>query len=296
MTSPPLRPIEWAAATLVVVLWGLNFVAVKLALVDLPPYLLTGLRFALTALVLAPFFRPARAQMGALALLGLVMGVFHFGLLFYGVTSMDAATAAIMVELAIPFSSALAWLVFKEVLGPGRTMGMVVAFLGVALLAGEPHMPGPIPFAAVVLSGFAWAVGQVVIKRMGPIHPLALNGWMALFSAPMLIVVSLGVEADQLGAMARTSVTAWAGVAYSFVCSTLIAYSLWYWLISRHPMNKVVPFTFLGPVVGVAAGVTLLGEPLTWQKLVGGLLTMAGVALVQLLAAPAIPLVERDEP
>ena len=108
---------EWAEATLVVVIWGLNFVAVKTALATLPPFLLTSLRFAVTALILAPFIRPSRAQLPAIALLGLLLGVGHFGLMFFGVAGMDAATAAIVIELSIPFSAILAWVFFGEVLG-----------------------------------------------------------------------------------------------------------------------------------------------------------------------------------
>ncbi len=291
-----LSPLDWASATLVVVLWGLNFVAVKTALITLPPFLLTSLRFAITAFVLAPFFRPRREQIPAIALVGLVLGIGHFGLLFYGVAGMDAATAAIAVELAIPFSALLARFFFNEILGTGRTVGMVVAFVGVALLAGEPHLPGMAPFAAVVVSGFAWALAQVAIKRLGTIEPLALNGWMALFASPLLLACSVAFEHDQTAALAATGVSGWSGVAYTVIGSTLIAYTLWYRLIARHPMNQVVPFTLLGPVVGLAGGVMLLGEPLTWHKMVGGALTVLGVAVVQLLPGPTVHVAEEPEP
>ena len=291
-----LSPAEWAEATLVVVLWGLNFVAVKTALATLPPFLLTAMRFAITALILAPFIRPSRAQLPKVALLGLLLGVGHFGLMFFGVAGMDAATSAIVIELSIPFSAILAWVFFGEVLGVWRSLGLVVSFLGVALLAGEPHLPGWLPFAAVVASGFAWALANVVIKRLGSISPLALNGWMALFAAPMLLILSALTESGQMAALSATPLRGWAGLAYTVVGSTLIAYTLWYRLIARHPMNRVVPFTLLGPVVGLMGGVLLLDEPLTWHKLVGGALTVLGVAVVQLLPGRSVHLPEEPEP
>ncbi|MBI3444851.1 MAG: EamA family transporter [Magnetospirillum sp.] len=291
-----LSPGEWAAASLVVVIWGLNFVAVKTALATLPPFLLTSLRFGITALALAPFYRPSRAQFPKVALLGLLLGVGHFGLMFFGVAGMDAATAAIVIELSIPFSALLAWVFFGEVLGGWRSAGMAVSFVGVALLAGEPHLPGWLPFAAVVASGFAWALANVVIKRLGSIEPLALNGWMALFATPLLLLVSLATEHGQLDALAATDPRGWSGVAYTVIGSTLIAYTIWYRLIGRHPMNRVVPFTLLGPVVGLWGGVFLLGEPLTWHKLVGGALTVLGVAVVQLLPGRNVHLPEEPEP
>ena len=297
MTAPSrLTPLEWASATLVVTLWGLNFVAVKTALATLPPFLLTALRFACTALILAPFFRPTRAQLPGIGLLALLLGVGHFGLMFFGVAGMDAATAAIVIELSIPFSAILAWAFFGEVLGVWRSLGLAVSFIGVALLAGEPHLPRLTPFVAVVASGFAWALANVVIKRLGPINPLALNGWMAMLAAPLLLGLSLVTESGQAAALAATGLKGWSGVAYTIVGSTLIAYTLWYRLIARHPMNRVVPFTLLGPVVGLTGGVLLLGEPLTWHKLVGGALTVLGVAVVELLPGRAIHRPDEPEP
>ncbi|WP_096703538.1 EamA family transporter [Magnetospirillum sp. 15-1] len=297
MTRPDrLSPVEWASATLVVTIWGLNFVAAKTALATLPPFLLMSIRFACTALVLAPFFRPTRAQLPGTLLIALLLGVGHFGLMFFGVAGMDAATAAIVIELSIPFSAILAWAFFGETLGTWRSLGLAVSFIGVALLAGEPHLPRFSPFIAVVASGFAWALANVVIKRLGPINPLALNGWMAMLATPMLAGLSLATESGQVEALAATGLRGWSGVAYTIVCSTLIAYTLWYRLIARHPMNRVVPFTLLGPVVGLTGGVLLLGEPLTWHKLVGGTLTVLGVAVVELLPGRAIHRPDEPEP
>jgi O-acetylserine/cysteine efflux transporter len=281
-------------AVLVVVLWGLNFAAVKTALATLPPFLLTGLRFGITALVVAPFFRPRSDQLRPIALLALVLGIGHFGLLFYGIAGLDAATAAIAIQLSIPFSALLAWAAFGERVGWGRGAGMAVAFAGVALLAGEPHLPSLRPMLAVVAAAFAWALANVVVKRIGTIRPLALNGWMALFAAPMLLGISAATEHGQIQGMMEAGWRGWSGVAFTVVGSTLIAYTLWYRLIARHPLNRVVPFTLMGPVIGVAAGVLLLGEPATWQKLVGGTLTVLGVAIIQLM--PGDSLVTPDEP
>lgn len=278
-----------------VILWGLNFIAVKTALSVLPPLLLTGLRFAVVAAVLVPFFRPSRKQIAGIVAIGLVLGCGHFGLLFVGLSGMDAATTAIVTQLGVPFSTLLAWAVFGEKLGPARGLGLVLAFAGVALLAGEPSLPHWGPLAVAVLSMCCWAISNVQVKRLGEIAPLALNGWMALFAAPMLLVLSAGLEHGQIDALRRaaTDGKVLGGVVYTVIASSLIAYTLWYRLLARHPMNRVVPITLLGPVVGVASGVIVLGEMLTWQKLAGGALTIAGVAVVQLIGGAMPP---KDEP
>jgi O-acetylserine/cysteine efflux transporter len=296
---PPLEEgfgkMDWIAAITVVVLWGLNVVAVKAAVATLPPFLLTGIRFVLVALVLVPFVRPRRDQLPAIAGLAAVLGVGHFGLLFFAIRGMDAASAAIAIQLCTPFSALLAWLVYGEPLGWARAAGMAVAFAGVAVLAGEPHLAGLTPLLLITASAFAWAVSNVLIKRIGPISPLALNGGVALFAAPMLLAVSLAFEDGHAAGMAATGGAGWSGLAYTTVGSTLIAYTLWYRLIGRYSMNRVVPFTLLAPCVGLAAGILVLGEPLTWQKLVGGALTVLGVAVIQLLS-PSPPIVTAAEP
>ncbi|MEW5727785.1 MAG: EamA family transporter [Pseudomonadota bacterium] len=297
MTASRLTLGDWASAFTVVLLWGLNFVAVKTALRDLPPFLLTSIRFLGVALILAPFFRPRPAQLPGILGIALVLGVGHFGLLFFGLSGMDAATTAIVTQLGAPFSVLLAWAVFGEKLGPARAGGLAMAFGGVAVLAGEPTLPALLPLVVAVIAMFAWAVSNVQVKRIAPIDPMALNGWMALMSAPMLFMVSLAVEDDHVAAVAGADWKTWTGLAYTTIGSSVIAYTLWYRLLARHDMNRVVPVTLLGPVIAVAGGVLMLGEVLTWQKVVGGLVTIAGVAVVQFAGgrpAPVPP--EQPEP
>ena len=169
------------------------------------------------------------------------------------------------------------------VTGGARGIGMAVAFAGVAMLAGEPHLTSLTPLLFMVACTLAWAVSNVMIKRIGPINPLAINGGMALFAAPMLLGISAATEHDQWAAVMATTPAGWSGLAYTTIGSTLIAYTLWYRLVARHSLNRVVPFTLLGPGVALLGGVWLLGEPLTWHKLVGAALTVAGVAVIQLL-------------
>lgn len=194
----------------------------------------------------------------------------------------DAATAAIAIQLQVPFSALLAGIFFGDRLGWRRGLGMALAFGGVALLVGEPTLPQPLPLLLVIGAAFAWAAAQVVVKRLGPVDPLALNGAMALLAAPQLLVLSLLLEQGQIDSLVQPLWPGWAAMAYVVVGSSLIAYSLWYRLISTHDINRIVPFTLLAPMIGVLSGVLVLDEPFTWQKAVGGALTILGVAVVQI--------------
>jgi O-acetylserine/cysteine efflux transporter len=262
-------------------IWGINFAVSKLGVAEIPPLLFMAFRFACVALIIAPFMQPKLHQLPGILLLSVTLGVGHFGLMFLGLANMDAATAAIVIQLQVPFSAALAAFFFKEKLGWLRGAGITVAFSGVALLSGEPTLPGWLPLLWVIGSGMAFALANVVVKRIGAINPVLLNGWMALMASPMLLLLSLIFETNHLEALQNAKFIGWFAIVYTAIGASIIAYSLWYWLVRRYEMNQIVPFSLLAPAIGVLAGVVILGESFTWHKAIGGLLTLTGVSLIQ---------------
>lgn len=272
-------------ALAVVIIWGFNFVVIKVAVTEIPPLALTAIRFAWVALLIAPFFRPSRTQIGSIAALALVLGFGHFGMLFIGLRGADAATTALMIQLGIPFSVLLSTLLFADSLGRVRLLGMAMAFSGAALLAGEPEGGTPLALVALLISAFCWALANVLIKRRSDIHPLTIIGWMSLLATPLLVGTSALFESGQLAAVQTASGQAWAALGYIVIGSSIIAYYLWYRLIARLSINQVVPFSLLAPLLGVAAGILLLDEPFTPYKAIGGALTLGGVTLIEIRQA-----------
>ncbi|HEY0834410.1 MAG TPA: EamA family transporter [Azospirillum sp.] len=278
-----MTPQDVALALLVMALWGLNFVAAKIGLAEFPPMLMMALRFTLVAALLLPFVRMPRGRMRGVLLLSVILGAVHFPLMFNGIKGLDAATASVAAQLQVPFASLLAALFFKDKLGWKRAFGMVVAFAGVLLIAGEPRLAGNLtPLFLVVAASLAFALASVQIKRLGSVDGFALNAWMALFAAPQLLVLSLLLESGQAEAIANASLWGWGAVAYIAVMATIVAYGLWYRLLRRYDVNQAVPYMLLVPLFGVASGVLLLDEPLTWRLALGGLVTVAGVGLIVL--------------
>lgn len=272
---------------LVVTLWGFNFPVAKLALAEMPPFLMTAIRFAMVAALLAPFFRPRLEQIPTLIGIALTLGAGHFGLLFLGLSGMDAAASAVVVQLGTPFSLLLAWIFFGENPGWIRWLGVVTALFGVAVLAGDPALPSFLPLGITTAAMLSWAISNMQAKKVQPIHPLALTGWMALFAIPMLLTLSFFLEKDQLTTLHNAHWLTWSCITYTAVCSTVIAYGLWYRLLGRYALPKVAPFTFLGPVIGMGSSAMILGEHLSWQKLAGGALVLIGVAVAQILGNAA---------
>src|SRR3546814_4733567 len=109
-------------------------------------------------------------------------------------------SASIAIQLQVPFASLLAAIFFKDKLGWRRGFGMLIAFFGVAVIAGEPRLEGLyLPLAFVIIASFIWSIANVQIKLLDPIDGFSLNAWVAAFATPLLIVASLAMEDGQIG-------------------------------------------------------------------------------------------------
>ncbi len=276
----PLRDLM--LGLLVIAIWALNIIVIKVGVAELPPLLMTTLRFMLVAALLVPFYPVARAQLPFLLLLSITFGSLHFALLFIGLGQAEAGTGALLVQMGTPFATLLAVVFLKETLGAKRIAGLLLSFAGVIVLAGGPTLPSPLPLTILLLSAFGWAVSQLLIKRGPPIAPLALAGWVALFAIPQVALGSWLFETGQWQAIQQASWRGWGAVVYTAVMSSIVAYGIWYALLRRHPVNRVVPMTLLVPVLAVGLGALLMGDSLGIHKLLGGGLVVAGIALIVL--------------
>lgn len=281
--------VDLAATLLVVVIWAFNFVAGKIGLSEFPPLLMLGLRFVVAGLLLAPFLRLPLRRWPLVVLIGIVLGGLHFGLVFSGLQGVHAGPAAIAGQLTVPFSAVLAWMVYGERMGWLQLAGMLIAFVGVYVLAGDPtQRPDPFYFLLVVLGAFAWAVANILIKKLGRISPFVLNAWVAAIGAPILFAASALIEEGQLQAIAGAGWRGWGTVLFMAVGASITAYGLWYYLIGKHQLNRIVPLTLLAPVLAVVLAVWILGEPITPRVVAGAVITILGVAMIQFLK-PAPP-------
>jgi len=281
MTSIHMTPIDIFRGTTVAVIFGLNFAVAKTALMELPPLLLLLLRFGLIALLLLPFCSLPRARLRGILLVSLTLCGVHFPLMFHGIAGVDAATAALAIQLQVPFASLLALVLFRDALGWRRGLGMVIAFAGILVIAGEPR-PGENPMALllVIAASLVFSIANIQIKQLGDIDSLTLTAWMSLFALPVLLAQTLILETGQLAAIRAASWYAWGGLVYMSVALSGIGYGLWYPFLRRYDVNQTMPFLMLVPVFGVAGGVWLHGETLSLPLIGGGVLTLAGVGLI----------------
>ena len=275
--------IDTLAAILIPLLWGLNIAVIKTAVIEFPPIFLTGLRFFCVAMLLIWWFPIPRKQLPVIALLGCAFGAVHFGGVFFGLQGVDVSVVAILSMAGVPMSVIFARLLLKERFGRQQTIGMATALIGVLIIFGEPHLAAkPMYLVAVIIAVIAWGYGNTIIKLIGKINPMALNAWMGLFAAAPLLLFSVSTEAPSLDMLSHISLRAWLCFLHLVFITTIIAYGLWYYLVGKYEVTKIVPFTLLVPLAGVFSGILFMNETLTWQKTLGGLITLLGIAIIQL--------------
>jgi O-acetylserine/cysteine efflux transporter len=270
-----IRPLHVAIFVAIMAIWGLNFVVGKIGIQQLPPLLMMTLRWALVAVMLAPFVARPKGRWREVMLVSVTLGFIHFALMFTGLQHIDASTAAIAIQLQVPFAASLSAIIFKDAIGWRRALGMAISFIGVALIAGEPRLDGHyLALAMVIAAACIWSVANIQIKLMGDIDGLTLIAWIGVFATPQMALGSWLLEDGQAAALAAADWRAWASVAYQAVFVVGIGYGAWYWLLKRYAVNQVMPFMLLMPVFGVTSGVAFLDEPVTLALIAGAALTI----------------------
>ena len=249
---------------------------------EFPPLLLMGMRFCIVAFALVWFVPCPRGYLRYIFWVALISSTLQYGLTFTGLSMIDASLAVIIVHLEVPFGVLLAVIILRERPGLQRIIGMLLAFSGIVLIAGQPSLKGQM--FAIFLTGsgaLVWAVGQLMVKRLGSaVGSFSLVAWMGVFSGPQMILASYLIEDGQWLAIQQATWVVWGTVAYLGIVMTALGYGIWYHVLSRNPMSQVMPVLLLLPVVTIVSSILLLGERPAPAVLAGGAVVLAGVAII----------------
>jgi O-acetylserine/cysteine efflux transporter len=275
--------IQIVCAVMVPLLWGYQFVVIKVGIVEFPPLFFLGLRFLAMALLLVPFVKkPARQELSPVAAISVFLGGLNFGLFYVGLGLGSGSISAVAYQLATPFTILLAWPLLAERPSLVTSSGVLLAFLGVVVLAAGPGLSAnAIPILLVVGAALAFAVANVLTKRHGPFDPLMLTGWSSLFTVPQVMLMSFVLEDGQLTSLVTADERGWLALAYTVFIGGIVGFGLWFWLIARCTMGRVAPFGLLLPVFALISSVLFLDEHITPTLIVGALLAISGVAITQ---------------
>jgi len=268
----------------VVVIWGVNNAAAKLATETLPPLLVGAMRFAIAAACLAPFVRPPFPNWKSLLIIVGLGGPIHYGLIYLGFwLAQDVSPVSVASQLWVPFTALFAFLMLGERLSRFALAGMGVAFLGVAWMTLDPHAIADWKAILVVIAASgAWAMTTVIARRTTSIPPLKMQGMLALVALPTLAFASGMFEQGQMAAVRQADALVWACVVWAGLVSSVLATTLVFWLVQKREAGRVTPYLLATPVVSILIGWAFMGDVLTVQILTGAGLTMGGVGIVAL--------------
>ena len=279
-----MRFVDIILAISVAVIWGFGFTLAKVAFVlsDFPPILLIAFRFALTTLVLLWFVKPPFGFMRRIFWISVVSATIQYALTFTGLDGLNATTAIIVVQLEFPFMIIMAAVVFKDRLSWSQIAGIALAIMGIVMIAGQPQLQDDIlPVFLVIGGAFTWAVGQIMIKKLGgQVGGFTLIAWVAAFATPQLFFASWLFEEGQVQAIRTMNWIGWAVVVYLGLVMTALGYSIWYHLLGKFRISQIGPFLLLLPVTSIAGSVLLLDEQLSTIDFVGAIIVIFSVWII----------------
>ena len=266
------------------ILLGFGFVIAKPAMEYFPPYLLMGMRFTIPALILVWWFPIPKGLFLDLFKVSFIGNTLQYGLTYNGLNIIDASSAVLLVQLEVPFGILIAFFLLKEIPSIKNIIGLVIAFFGVFILTGAPNLEGKYFGVLLTLSGaFTWSLGAVMAKPLSKkIGAFALMTWLAVFSGPMLILISAIVNGNPIQYILIANFNSWLTVLYLGFFMQPAAYGAWYYVLSKYPVNKVMPVLLLLPMTGLITSIFLLGENPPKQVFLGGTIIVFGVGMILL--------------
>ena len=292
VVSPPPHHTGFGLRDLVVVLvmnvlWGLNIIAVKMAVSQIAPLTAGFLRQVIVLLVCGSALRIVPGRTRALIVLG-----FLSGGVFYVITNLSLAIAdnigalAIAGQLGVPFSMLLAIVVFRERIHVPRMIGIALSVAGVVLLVFDPSAAREAPgLLLTALGSFVWAVCSLIQRRLVGVRVLTIYAWVGLMGTITLGAAAWVVEPAAMRALPSLPLGPLGWVAFSAIGSTVIGQGAMSWLLQRHPVSMVTPMTLAAPVLAVFASAYYFDNPLTLVMLAGGAIAMLGVGIVTVRTA-----------
>ena len=296
-----------ALAVLVAFIWGVNFTFIAWALESFPPLMLTAIRFFFTAVPLVLFLKPPKFN-HTLFIYAIGTFVMQYAFVFTAMhLGASAGLTALLLQVQIFITVLLAYVILGEPVSRMQIMGMLVGVLGLGVIA--LNLGGDMPlvgFICILIAAIGWSFGNIASKqastqqstsnistaspinsnnkasnRTSALSALSLVVWGGLIACVILTLSSLlfETEAWQLATFTQASFKSWLSLGFIVYVSTLIGFGLWAHLLSQYIASKVMPFALLVPVFGMATSVLLIGEVVTWWKMLAMVLILSGLIL-----------------
>lgn len=271
-------------AIAVAAIWGGNFVVMRLGVDEMPPFLLTALRFLFSAFPAVFFIARPKAPARLVVAYGLFLGVGQFGSLFMALKlGMPTGLASLVVQTQVFFTIALSAATFGERPTRLQMIAGLCAIAGIVIIGSDTSAQTPLlPFLIVLLGAFSWAIANVIAKKARGADMLSFVVWSSLASPVPLLLLSLAMDGAAAVSAPLLHPT-WTAVLCIFVQAvpaTIFGFSVWSQLLNRYSAATVAPFALLIPIFGLLSGWLFLGErPFSIPVIVGALLVLLALSL-----------------
>jgi drug/metabolite transporter (DMT)-like permease len=295
VSTPPVdNPTKWFDIRYVVaffaiyVLWGTTFLAIRIAVQEVPPLFAAGTRFFIAGVLLYGFMRlraqpgPTKTQWRSLTILGLLLFVVEYGPLFWAEKYVPSGIASVL-EATLPLiTMILETLVFRRHRFHWRLLAAVLlGFVGIGALMlpnADQHF-GINPCLAILAGATGWSLGSVLTRSLELPSSKGLTSGAAMFlGGGMLLVLSAAF--GELHPFPHVSLRAGLALVYLIICGSLVGFTAFVWLLARMPATRVSSHAYVNPVVAVALGYFVAGEIITVRTLIGSALVLGSVVLI----------------
>jgi len=299
------------AFAIIYFVWGSTFLAIRVGVREVPPFLLAAMRFLVAGLVLYGWMiargerSPTRRQWTSASLLAILIFVLDYGLLFWAEQRVPSGIAAVMMA-TIPVFMALSEIIFLRTqrLTVRLALALLIGIAGVAVLmspwlslSGAPT--DPVGAVALIVASMSWSVGSVLARKL----PLPPSKVMSSGAQMLAGGVFLSLAAAALGEFrnfhpSSVSRGAWFSLLYMIVAGSIIGFTAYVWLIHHESPTKVGTYAYVNPVVAVLVGYFLGGEALGLRTILGTLFVLISVLVITTTRArkPVATLLVEDTP
>ena len=290
------QPRAWKvllAFAIIYFVWGSTFLAIRVGVREVPPFLLAAMRFVVAGTVLYVWMRargtpsPTAREWGAASLLAVLIFVFDYGLLFWAERRVPSGIAAVMMA-TIPGFMALAEIVFLRTqrLTLRLSFALLVGLGGVAVLVGRSVSLGEAPVdtagaIALIVASVSWSVAASLSRKLPLPSAKAMSSGAQMLAGGVLLTLAAALLGEFRGFHVQTvSRGAWLALAYLIVAGSVVGFTAYVWLLHHESPTKVGTYAYVNPVVAVLVGYFLGGEGLGPRTIAGTLLVLVSVVVI----------------
>jgi len=291
--SPPRAWKVLLAFSIIYFVWGSTFLAIRVGVREVPPFLLAGMRFLVAGAVLCGWMRargtpsPTAREWGGASFLAVLIFVLDYGLLFWAERRVPSGVAAVMMA-TIPAFMAVAEIVFLRTQRLTVRLGaaLLVGMCGVGVLVGHSVSLGGAPVdkagaCALIVAAVSWSVAASLSRRVPLPESKAMSSGAQMLAGGVLLTLTAGLLGEFRGFHVQTvSRGAWLALAYLIVAGSIMGFTAYVWLIHHESPTKVGTYAYVNPVVAVLVGYFLGGEALGPRTILGTALVLVSVVVI----------------